>query len=122
MSQNNLLELLKWQLAQSDLNELVRDAEQAEAVGDYSHPARKRLAEAPKLNQYEAVFWEAYGECSTCRPPSFAGVAPIPFTAVLEYAKFWGFSRTETEALLKAIRALDNIYLDHARDQESKNT
>lgn len=115
LEQDNLLPLMDWQLNHPDLDKIQKDAIQAQELGDYNHPALKEFMKAPKLTGYEEAFWEAYGELCTCRPSSgMGGMLPIPFTAIITYAEFWGYTRSETEALWKAVRAMDNMHVKHS--------
>lgn len=121
MKKSNLVALMEWQLGQEDLAQIASDAEQAASVGDYSHPAFKKMAQAPKLDAYESVFWEAYQELGSCRYPGFGGLTQIPFTAILIYAEFWGYTRSETEDLLKAVRQLEAVHLPFVNSQNDQN-
>lgn len=119
---DNLVALLEWQLNCPDLDQIQKDAAQAQELGDYNHPALKAFLKAPKLTGYEEAFWEAYGELCTCRPSSgMGGMMPIPFPAILQYAEFWGYTRSETEALWKAIRAMDTIHVRFVNAKASEN-
>lgn len=113
LERDNLAALLKWQLETPNLDRIRKTAIQAQEIGDYDHSALKIVLSAPRLKGYEEAFWEAYGELCTCRPPTMGGLAPIPFPAILQYAQFWGYSRSETEALWKAMRELDQIHCEH---------
>lgn len=53
---------------------------------------------------------DAFRELSTCRPSSF-DVGPIPFTAVVEYAKIFEVGPDDFEEFLYVIRAMDSEFL-----------
>lgn len=82
--------------------------EQAARTGQ-SIPARIR--DAPELKFGLELYWEAFLELSTCRGVVDGGVLPIPFTAIVEYAKIFDFDEEQTSDLLYLIRIMDGVYL-----------
>jgi hypothetical protein len=58
----------------------------------------------------------AWGDLSTCRPIGMA-VGFIPWTAIIEWARFHGLDREATQILVDVIRKLDH---DRAERDASK--
>jgi len=73
-------------------------------------PLPQRIAEAPSLQIGLQLFWDAYMELSTCRMAAMS-VGPIPWTAIMDYAKAWELDPYQTEDLMDIVRAMDNAYL-----------
>lgn len=46
----------------------------------------EKVLNAPEVPDGLLLYWIGYVELSTCRPPSFGGVAPVPWTAVEQWA------------------------------------
>jgi hypothetical protein len=63
-----------------------------------------------------ALCLTAWAELSTCRPIGMA-VGPIPWTAIIAWARFHGLDREATGVLVTVIRRLDN---DRAERDASK--
>ncbi len=63
----------------------------------------------------ERLGWimEAFRDLATCRPVGF-GVAPIPWTAIHEYALAHGVS--DEDRFVRLIRAMDDAILAARRD------
>ena len=61
----------------------------------------------PNVSQF-SFYLEAFRELSTCRPSGF-GLSPIPFTAIVEYARIYGVD--EFNEFLDLIRAMDSELL-----------
>ena len=57
----------------------------------------------PDFVPYWDAFWDLQGE----RGDSLAGVRPIPFRAIREYALHYGFAGGEFEELKTAIKEMD---------------
>ena len=70
----------------------------------------KFLQERPCLLPGLDLFLEAFNDLATCRAIGLS-VGPIPFTAVLEYARFHDFDHETTEILVAHLRAMDTAFL-----------
>ncbi len=55
-------------------------------------------------------------ELNTCR--SSMSLAPIPFTAILEFVKLYGIENDELHEFIFIIRHLDRIYLKFNEERE----
>lgn len=73
--------------------------------------AVKFFETAPKLEEHEVHYWDAFGALTTERPSSMGGILPIPFSAILRFAKHYGYTRTETDDLVAVIRTMDMSYV-----------
>ena len=68
-----------------------------------------------------ALYLEAFQELSTCRPSGF-GVSPIPFVAIVEYAKLYGIEGEEFHDFLYVIRSMDSEVMRlESKKQSGKN-
>jgi hypothetical protein len=65
-----------------------------------------------------ALYTEAFVELNTCRPQGF-GPAPIPFLAILEYAKLYEIE--DTEEFIYIIRTMDNAYMSKQEKPKDVN-
>lgn len=74
------------------------------------------LDRQPPHDDGVALCLTAWAELSTCRPIGMA-VGPIPWTAIIEWARFHGLDREATGVLVSVIRRLDN---DRAEREHSK--
>lgn len=57
---------------------------------------------------------DAFRELSTCRPSS-QGLGPIPFTAIVEYARV--FDVDDFEEFLYLVRLMDDVVLDNVNSK-----
>lgn len=64
---------------------------------------------------YFAFYIDAFQELSTCRPQGF-GIGPIPFTAIVEYAKIYNVE--DFQEFLEIIRRMDSVWLELERQGE----
>lgn len=69
------------------------------------------------------MYWEAFERLSTCR--AYAGMAgapcPIPWTAVVEYARVRRFTGDAFDDLETIIEQMDAAYRGHAAREASKD-
>lgn len=75
------------------------------------------MAERPAVPYRLVMFWNAWCELGSCRPPAFSGVAPIPWTALDRYARRHGWTDDEFEMLRVIVQALDDEMSEHAEKQ-----
>lgn len=75
---------------------------------------------APNVDGFD-LYVKAFRELNTCRPSGF-GVAAIPFTAIVEYAKVYGIPEEDFDEFLYVIRRMDEVYTDiESKKQGSKS-
>lgn len=74
---------------------------------------------APTLPEELEFYYEAFHELSTERQIGM-GVGPIPFLAILAYARHYDLDYEETEVLIFFIRQLDAFYLKYAQKKADK--
>ena len=73
--------------------------------------------EAPNIEGFEFYF-TAFKELNSCRDVGM-GLSPIPFTAIVDYARIYDVG--EFEEFLELIRMMDEQFLDlQATEQEKK--
>lgn len=82
---------------------------------------RATLATRPVLTTAEQIIWDAFGDLSTERVSGMS-YGPIPYRAILAYADFNGFSRSETEELIQNISVLDRMLVDDVHKRSSRKT
>jgi hypothetical protein len=82
-------------------------AQQAYRSGE---PMPDRIANAPELDLGLEVYLQAFFDLDSERSHGM-GLMPIPFTAVLQYARLYDFDEEQTEDLLYFIRRMDNANL-----------
>ena len=70
----------------------------------------------PELEQGDELYLEAFHRLSTCRPYTFGGPGPIPWTATVAYAEFLGLDRDLWPVLDTVIRAADTVWLQWHTD------
>lgn len=75
------------------------------------------LAEEPEQDAAMAICLSAWRDLSTCRPIGMA-VGPVPFTALLEWARFHSLDREATRIVWSVVRRID---ADRAEAEASKD-
>lgn len=71
----------------------------------------KGILNAPQLLPGLELFWWAYQDLSSCRPASFGGALPIPWTAIKEYAVLSDLDPDQTDDMVYFIRKMDSEFL-----------
>ncbi len=62
-------------------------------------------------------YLKAFYDLSTCRS-SGMGVGPIPWSAMIAYAEWYGLDRDVTEAFVDIIREMDSAYIEHTVEEQ----
>jgi hypothetical protein len=75
-------------------------------------PERK----APPLRSEFYHIWNIFAELNHCRGSTGFGPAPISYTDIAAYGKLMGVDLTPFE--VRAIRSLDNVYLETTSQSE----
>lgn len=57
------------------------------------------------------LYWDAYVDLSACRPASFGGASPIPWSAMAEYAVIHEFDEEQRESLFYLARRMDAAFI-----------
>lgn len=95
--------------------------DQAAEEGARGQFARDELSNVPALTTYEAILWDAFTTLSTERQlTGMGGVGPIPWRATIAYANHHKFNLIETNDLVKAVAALDPVYIRDAANRANK--
>lgn len=81
--------------------------------------ARAELESAPQIHKRSEWFYIAFKELETERSTG-ENVGPIPFSAIMLYAKEFGLKQREKERFLNIMRALDYTSLKIYADQRKK--
>jgi hypothetical protein len=68
----------------------------------------------PEITGLEWV-WEAFIDLSTCRPPAFEGINPVPWTVVKEWATLNDLDNFDFDMLWFCIKKLDLITIEWAK-------
>lgn len=66
------------------------------------------------------MYWVAFHELNSCRSYGLAP-GPIPYTAIMDYARAHGFSDEQTDTLLRHTRAMDQAYFDYNKKKQEKD-
>lgn len=72
---------------------------------------------APNVEPF-GFYVEAFNELSSCRPSGF-GVGPIPFTAIVEYAKIYDVG--DFHEFLDIIRTMDAKFMEIESKKSKSN-
>lgn len=75
---------------------------------------------APDVQGFD-FYLDAFRELSTCRAGGF-GVTPIPFMAIVEYAKIYGIDEDEFQEFLDIIRRMDSEFIKLENESSKKKT
>lgn len=67
------------------------------------------MQEAPELDPWLSLYWQAYGDLSTCRPPTWSELAPIPWNIINEYATVNEFDDDQRERLHRFVGKMDDV-------------
>lgn len=78
------------------------------------------LDDEPELDWLEQQYVTLFNVASTCRPSSYAGVAPIPYTAIAEVLDRHGWAGAEFTTAAHLLRLMDVEMLDHYADHRSR--
>jgi hypothetical protein len=82
-------------------------------------PIPDRIKNQPELLPGLELYLNAFHDLSSCRQVGM-GVGFIPFTAVLEYARWHGFDKAHSEDLHYHISCLDSAYVSWANKRRPK--
>lgn len=94
--------------------------ETARLYGPLGDAAREALAKAPQLSFREQMYWDAYGDLTTERPPAMAGMPAIPFHAIVAYGRYYGLTTYEIDRLVRVIMTLDRHHRAKAQADQKK--
>ena len=93
-----------------------------------STPAQKQKAleqleaNLPPLTQSDEIYWSAYGYLSSERPAAMAGISRIPWSKIIDYGTYYGFSEWMIDLLVEYVFALDAVNIDHHNKQASSRS
>lgn len=90
--------------------------EMYEANPDNELLARK-MGEAPKLTNL--LYWDAFHELSSERQVGMS-LGPIPFSSILNWANYMGFTPSETRALVYVMRQMDGYFLSSIEEKRKR--
>lgn len=77
----------------------------------WGKPLPEKIRNAPELDPSLRIYSRAFKQLSSCRQLGM-GIGPIPWTAVVEYAKIYQLSQEQTDALHFHVERMDGAYLD----------
>lgn len=84
-------------------------------------PIPPKFANAPEVPIGTELYYNAFWDLTTCRPVSYGIVAPIPWTAIMDYAQAYDFSEEQLDDLLYTIKQMDKAYLNHKAEEAKRN-
>jgi len=64
----------------------------------------------------DVFYLKSFHDLSTCRV-SGMGVGSIPWTAMIQYASWYGLEKDVTEAFVDIMRAMDNAFIKYQSDK-----
>lgn len=73
-------------------------------------PVPKKIRDAPELQMGLQLYWIAFTDLNSCRQIGYS-VAPIPWTAIREYAVANGFDEEQEEDLIYLMGCMDREYI-----------
>lgn len=83
-------------------------------------PIPDAIANAPILTEGLELYFMAFLDLTTCRNQGM-GDGPIPWTAIKDWAMYYGLNELQTDDLFYMIREMDAAYLDYrAKQQKNK--
>jgi hypothetical protein len=84
-------------------------------------PLPERIKNAPALLQGLELYYEAFFDLHTCRPPEMdGGEAPIPWLAIDTWASRAGLDALQREDLQFFVRWMDREYLTYAAQKRKE--
>lgn len=83
-------------------------------------PLPDKVANAPQLLTGLDIYWDAYVALSTCRPPAFAGVMPIPWASVDAYARAQDFDEEQHYRLWYCVSMMDKEFTRYVKSKEER--
>lgn len=92
--------------------------EQLEAKGA---PLPEWYREEPEISEEALFYITAFWELSSCRDFGYS-IGPIPWTAIISYAREVGLDSSMRPVFSAVIRELDEAYLRWQRDEAKKTT
>lgn len=81
-------------------------------------PIPDKLANPPQIAEIHYFYLDAYFELDTERSKSM-GMERIPFSRIVDYAKFIGLSLQECNDLITVIRLVDNGVIKYNNEKET---
>jgi len=88
---------------------------------DQSGTPVKTIQELPEVPLHAEWLWIAYTRLSRRRMTTSAGAQPISMSEIEAYARYYDISaRSDREALVEVITALDDVFMEHQRKEMKK--
>jgi hypothetical protein len=75
-------------------------------------PLPDKIANAPKMRLGLELYYGSFWDLSSCRVTGWS-LGPIPWTAIHDYARAYGFDEEQTDDLIYYVRELDIAYLQY---------
>jgi len=79
----------------------------------------KAIAEATQLFMGLELYWDAFQELNTCRGAGM-GLSPIPWTAMMDYARAYEFDEDQIDDLVFFVREMDSAFIEWYEKHGSK--
>lgn len=86
--------------------------------GPQGDMAREVLSECPTLTPYEESFYRSFRELGTMRQVGMSA-GPIPWDKIVDYARYHGFTRTDTDILIRVIENMDASWQNAIRERNT---
>lgn len=77
--------------------------------------------EEPEVSDADAFYISSFWELSSCRNFGWV-IGPIPWTAIISYAREAGLDSSMRPVFVAVIRELDEKYLAWQREEQKKTT
>jgi hypothetical protein len=74
------------------------------------HALPDSIQNAPQLFLGLEIYWQAFADLSSCRAIGW-GAGPIPYTAIVDYARAWGLDTEDTAFFMSE---MDRVYMEKA--------
>jgi hypothetical protein len=82
-------------------------------------PVPEKIRNAPQLRLGLELYLEAFYDLNSCRPAAW-GIAPIPWTAMRDYADAYDFEDDQRERLMRHVPLLDQAFRRYHEDRKPK--
>ena len=95
------------------------EAKIVELAQKMGQPLPEKIANKPILRSGLEVYWRAFWECSTDRDIGMAE-GPIPWTAINDWGKRYGFEDESFERLILILKMMDSAYIEERTKSHKK--
>lgn len=74
----------------------------------------------PIIEPADIFYIKAFYDLGTCRSNGMS-LGPIPWSAMIQYAEWYGLDRDVTEAFVDIVREMDTAYLNYQAEEQKRH-